>query len=270
MEFSTKSILFLFFFALAGMSYGEAKEGGYFPPNNHGNYINISYDANVMPDDNSGGVINIYSSFTFNKIKESPRGTKFVATQFDLLKLLGGDVGVMYIGVNPTQLSQGYPGQAHFSYFGKDGVGKSDTCSKGADAEEGVTCAIDLPTHEGYTYKLNAKIISGGQYHIVVAGTVEVSDGDGKIIDNKEIGTIEVAQGAAYFKNMISWVEGTDDPCDQVSTTDITFYPLHVVGVYEAKKYDLPFGDPVDNACGVRTWPAPDGIGTTMEYPASQ
>ncbi|NKC28148.1 hypothetical protein HED52_07935 [Ochrobactrum ciceri] len=69
MKVSNKGIVFLLFFALAGISYGEAREGDYFPPNNHGNYINISYDASVMPDGNNGGVINIYSSLLLIKLK---------------------------------------------------------------------------------------------------------------------------------------------------------------------------------------------------------
>lgn len=36
MKVSNKGIVFLLFFALAGISYGEAREGDYFPPNNHG------------------------------------------------------------------------------------------------------------------------------------------------------------------------------------------------------------------------------------------
>lgn len=270
-----KCLFVIFLFSMTGISYGSSNVYGYFPPNNHGNYINLDY----LFDNNSPGsnlwVIN--SRFKFDKMDTSPRGTKFVATQFGLSSyspnVSGG--GVMYIGVNPTQESQGYSGQAHFSYFGNsEGTSMSENCNKGADNGDGVTCAIDLHTYEGYTYNLNAVVLSTDQSKTVLAGFVEVFDEKGNSLGKKQIGEISVSQAYMVFSNPITWVEGTSDPCSQVNDTKITFYPLGVKNV-NAKFgkdgiYQVPMSGPVNNACGVKTWSTPDGIGTTMEYPASQ
>lgn len=269
MNFSLKSLFILFLTVLSSKSYGGTEVGGYFPKNDHGNYVNIDYISDENTPNN--GILQIESSFSFTKMDESPRGTMYVATQFDLVSSLtdGGGAGVMYIGVNPTQVSQNYPGQVHFSYFGSSDVNLiSNKCHRGADNTSGVTCVIDLPTHEGYTYKLISSIFSVTDKKTLVAGKVQVIDANGNSLSVNEIGQFEIIAGNQLFANAISWVEGTSDPCDKVVTTDITFYPLSVTNFDE--NYKLPMGDPVDNACGVKTWPAPDGIGTTMEYPASQ
>ncbi|KAB2672811.1 hypothetical protein F9K77_05670 [Ochrobactrum sp. LMG 5442] len=269
MNYTSKSLFILCLAVLSSKAHSGTEMGGYFPPNNHGNYINIDYISDEKRENSK--ILNIESSFSFTKLDRSPRGTMYVATQFDLVSRLndGLDAGVMYIGVNPTQVSQNYPGQVHFSYFGSSDVNLlSSNCHKGADDTSGVTCVIDLPTHEGYTYKLISSIVSADDKKTLVVGIVQVINGDGISLGVNEIGKFEIITGNQLFANAISWVEGTSDPCDKVVTTDITFYPLNVTNFNE--NYKLPIGDPVNNACGVKTWSAPDGIGTTMEYPASQ
>lgn len=265
----------IFFFSMAGMSYGSNNIYGYFPPNDHGNYINLNYFYNTQAPESN--LLIIESRFKFDKIDVSPRGTRFVATQFYLSSNLPGvsGGGAMYMGVNPTQKSQNYPGQVHFSYFGNsEGTTMSKNCNKGADNGDGISCAINLHTNEGYTYKLNSIVWKNSQSNTIVTGLVEVFDEKGVSLVKTRIGEISFPQGGLLLSSPITWVEGTADPCDQVSDTKITFYPLSVRNVNDKfgnkGTYQLAMKDPVNNACGVKTWAAPDGIGTTMEYPATR
>ncbi|AOJ34645.1 hypothetical protein [Burkholderia metallica] len=240
-------------------------QGTYFPPTNPtGNVINIDYD---FPASRPARYFDkLETSFTFNKLNSNPIGTRFVATQFWLDPTNGAGGGdTIYIGINPTVQSYGYGGQAHFSYFGKNaGQLYNSNCAKGADGGSGITCALNLPTTQGYTYHLTATLIESTAQHAVLSGTVDVLDGAGDPVQTVEIGKFEILRGNMALSYPGSWVEGSSDPCTSLVKTGITFSPLLVTyfNTGGKDKYTSPINTVSSNKCGVNATP----VGVRMDY----
>ncbi|MBN3817133.1 hypothetical protein G3N57_11175 [Paraburkholderia sp. Se-20369] len=246
-------------------SFAAINQGTYFPPTSPtGNVININYD---FPSNRPARYFDkLETSFTFNKLNSSPIGTRYVATQFWLDPTNGtGGGDTMYIGINPTVQSYGYGGQAHFSYFGNNaGQLYNSNCSKGADGGGGVTCALNLPTTQGYTYHLTTTLVESTAQHAVLSGTVDVLDATGDRIQTVEIGKFEILRGNMALSFPASWVEGSSDPCASLVKTGITFSPLIVTyfNTGGTDKYTSPINTVASNKCGVNATP----VGVRMDY----
>ena len=253
------------------MSFAYITHDTNFPPNSpQGNVVNVSYAFTDRRPARYFSVIT--TAFTFNAISSSPRGSRFVATSFWLDPLNGSGGGdQLYMGINPTQPKDNYPGQAHFSYFGSHGgTLYSRNCAAGADGGGGITCAIDVPTTQGYTYRLDAKLTEATSVHSVLQGWLTVFDSTGTQLNQQKIGEFEVVRGNMGLSYPQSWVEGSSDPCSDLVKTSITFRPL-VLTLTRGRTYEVVVDTVPSNKCGV--YAEPVGLnaygkpgGTKMTY----
>lgn len=226
----------------------------YFPPNNlHGNVADIQYkftDANPARYFTS-----IETAFLFDEINPSPVGTRFVATQFWLDPTNGSGGGdTLYMGINPTARSQGYGGQAHFSYFGSSGGQHGSNCHSGADSGSGITCAINVATVSGDTYRLQARLIESNENYSKLEGWLYVIDATGNEKSKNLIGDFKVLRGNMALTFPQSWIEGSADPCSALVKTSITFTPLTFVST-QGRTYSVPVDTIPKTKCGV--WAEP-------------
>lgn len=254
----------IFYLTLIGSASSQ-----YFPPTDPlTNVANISYD-----DKNKNRplryFLSIFIEYKFNVISSSPIGTRFVATQFWLDPWNGrGGGDTLYMGINPTQRTQDYPGQAHFSYFGTQaGTLYSSNCSRGADGGPGVSCGVTLPTQEKHKYRLSANITDVNNQHTIVKGILDEWDETGKFVQSVVIGEFEILRGNMGFSYPQGWVEGSSDPCSELVKTEIELSAISVQN-FDSKygKYNIPIKTIPSNKCGVTLLNYPDENTWIIKY----
>jgi hypothetical protein len=222
--------------------------------NDGGNLINLDYEYGP---NKPGRMQSFKTRYSFIQLNPTPVSTRFVATQFWIDPKGQGGGDPMYIGVNPPNNQIGYPGQAHFSYFGsRGGQILSGQCHSDADGGNGITCTLNnLRAKQGYTYELEAKVAGYTSNGTILEGYVtEFNNSNGSVTGTYQIGKFEVKIPNGEISYPFGWVEGGGDLCANVTQTEIMYSEIFLNSNYSSAT-SAPVKQVTSAKCGAQVWP---------------